>query len=68
MDIDVDIEVVMDARLSALSQSLDLQLLFTLPLLLNFTGFFNMALEVSASDVDVTVNVEAGLVLVDASV
>lgn len=64
MDVDADTEVEIDARLPALSQSLDL--LLPLTLALGFMGHRNAA--AASASLDVPVNVDTGLVFVEARV
>jgi len=64
IDVDADNDVEMDARLPALSQSLDLA--FPLVLAFGLTGHRSAA--AASASLDVPVNVETGLVFVEASV
>lgn len=64
IDVDADNDVEMDAKLPALSQSLDL--VFPLALAFGLTGHRNAA--AASASLDVPVNVETGLVFVEASV
>lgn len=64
IDVDADNDVEMDARLPALSQSLDL--VFPLALVFGLTEHLNAA--AASASLDVPVNVETGLVFVEASV
>lgn len=64
MDVDADNDVEMDARLPALSQSLDLA--FPLALTFGLTGHRNAA--AASVSLDVPVNVDTGLVFVEANV
>lgn len=64
IDVDADSDVEMDARLPALSQSLDLAL--PLALVFGLTGHRSAA--AASASLDVPVNVETGLVFVEASV
>lgn len=62
IDVDADSDVEMDARLPLLSQSLDLALV--LALVFDFTGHRNAA--AASASLDVPVNVDTGLVFVEA--
>lgn len=64
IDVDADNDVEMDARLPALSQSLDL--VFPLVLAFGLTGVRNAA--AASASLDVPVKVDTGLVFVDANV
>lgn len=64
IDVDADNDVEIDARLPALSQSLDL--VFPLALVFGLTGDRNTA--AASASLDVPVNVDTGLVFVDANV
>lgn len=64
MDVDADSDVEMDARLPALSQSLDLALTFAL--IFGLAGDRNAA--AASVSLDVPVSVDTGLVFVEANV
>jgi len=64
MDVDADNDVEIDARLPALSQSLDLA--FPLALIFGLTGHRSAA--AASVSLDVPVNVDTGLVFVEANV
>lgn len=64
MDVEADTEVEMDAKLPALSQSLDL--LFPFIFILGLIGHLRAA--AASASLDVPVNVETGLVFVEAKV
>lgn len=64
IDVDADNDVEMDAKLPALSQSLDL--IFPFALIFGLTGHRNAA--AASASLEVPVNVDTGLVFVEANV